>query len=351
MRIIIVTSSSNRSGGTRQAVYQARGLARRGHDVTLALPEDSSFWELPADPLWRPLPNDSRGWRQAMEALLFPAGERRAPAIVHAFHNRAVKRTALWGLAWKRRGVACVAHRGVLYRPCNPLPYLSPAMRAFIVNSRACARAISLYTPKRKLRLVPNAVPDERVTPHRPADEARRELGLAPGTLCFVYVGGDSGIKGADVLLRAYAAARLPASRLLMIGTTPERWRPLCAELDLGDAVTHLGSVEHVSDYLQLADAFVFPTNLDSAPNTLLEAIRMGLPVVATNVGGVPEIVDENGILVPPGDVPALASALRDMAGDETRRAAWSRRSLLLGQRYSIDARCDALEDIYRSLL
>ena len=47
MRVIIITSSSNRSGGTRQAVYQAQGLSERGHDVALCLPHDSTLWELP----------------------------------------------------------------------------------------------------------------------------------------------------------------------------------------------------------------------------------------------------------------------------------------------------------------
>ena len=55
MRVIIITSSSNRSGGTRQAVYQAQGLSERGHDVALCLPHDSMLWELPnaaSNPLW-----------------------------------------------------------------------------------------------------------------------------------------------------------------------------------------------------------------------------------------------------------------------------------------------------------
>lgn len=351
MRILIVTSSNNRSGGTRQAIYQARGLAERGHDVTLALPENSSFWELPHDPLWRPIPNSASGWRRAMEALLFSDNAAYAPAIVHAFHNKAVKRTALWGVFWKRRGVACVAHRGVLFRPANPLPYLSPAMRAFIVNSQACARAIGLYTPKHKIHFVPNAVPDERVTPAISPDVMRQRLDLTEeGTVCFVYVGNDSPVKGAEELLRAFAAASLPSARLILLGTNPERWSPLCAELGISGQVRQPGSVENVCDYLQLADAFVFPTNQDSAPNTLLEALRMGLPVVATNVGGVPEIAKGNGILTPPGDAAALAEAFRVMAAAPEQRAAWGRRSRELGERYSVTARCTALEGIYKSL-
>ncbi len=351
MRIVIVTSSTNRSGGTRQAIYQAQGLLERGHDVTLALPEDSTFWDLHPAPFWHPLPNDSTGWRKGMERLLFPHGRTRTHAIVHAFHNRAVKRVALWGLFWKRYGVVCVAHRGVLYRPGNPLPYLSPAMRAIIANSRACAGAIAFCTPAGKIRVVANAVPDERITPMIPPETMYRNLGLTPGQRCLVYVGNNSRIKGAEELMRAFAAADLPVGiHLIMLGVDPPRWQGLCAQLGLEGRILFPGKVENVGDYLQLAEAFVFPTNMDSAPNTLLEAVRMGLPVLATSVGGVPEIVDGNGLLVPPGDPAALATALREMTASTERRVQWSRRSRELGAIYTVEARCKALEAIYHSL-
>jgi glycosyltransferase involved in cell wall biosynthesis len=351
MRILIITSSTNRSGGTRQALYQARGLADRGHDVSLCLPDDSSFWEFQAEPFWRRLPKDTRMWRAAVETLL-PSNPDE-PVIVHAFHNKAVKRLAWWGLFWRRRNLACVAHRGVVFRPRNPLPYLSPAMKAFIVNSRACARAISLYAPRNKIRVVANAVPDDRVTPRTDPEALRRSLnrdGLDP---CFIYIGNDNPLKGTEVLLRAFAAARLPRAGLILIGTDPARWRKLTEELGLIDRTRHIGSVENVADYLQLADAFVFPSlpGQDSMPNTLLEAMRMGLPVVATNVGGVPEIVNGNGILAPHGNVAALGRALTDMAKAPEQRAIWGRVSRELGQQYSLGARCQALEAIYASLV
>ena len=346
MRIIIVTSSTNRSGGTRQALYQARGLSERGHQVSLCLPADSTFWELEPEPWWRRLPANRRDWRASIESL-FPQDE---PAVVHAFHNKAVKLTAWWGLFWGRRAV-CVAHRGVIFRPNNPLPYLSPAMRAFIVNSQACARAIGIYTPRRKIHCVSNAVPDSRIAPALPPEAVRQSLGFAAANPLFVYIGGNSPIKGADMLLKTFAAACLREAALVMIGTDPDRWNPLTVELGLAERVRHVGQVENVADYLQLADAFVFPTSMDSAPNTLLEAVRMGLPVIATNVGGVPEIARGNGILVPPGDSAALAEAMRAMASDPARRADWAAVSRELGAAYSVEARCAGLEAVYRSLL
>lgn len=347
MRVVIITASTNPSGGARQALYQADGLAERGHSVTLLLPRRSPFWRLyEPNPLWQPLPDDPSCWRSCVEALL-PHG----PAVLHAYHGPAVKRVAWWGLFWKHRGIACVAHRGVALRPGNPLPYLSPGLRAVFANSQACADTLSLHCPKSKIYVVRNGVPDARIRPTISADAMRTQLHLPPGELLFGYVGNDNPIKGTEILLRAFALARTSA-RLLVVGATPERWLPLCRELHITDRVCLPGHVENVSDYLQLCDVFVFPSRcMDSAPNTLLEAARMGLPVVAADVGGVSELIDGNGLLVPPGDPSILARALEEAAANPEQRAAWSEASRRLGQRYTVQARCEALERIYQSVL
>jgi len=351
LRILIITSSTNRSGGTRQALYQARGLAERGHAVSLCLPDESSFWEREPESFWHRLPQNKRLWRAELEKLMPENPDE--PVIVHAFHNKAVKLAAWWGLFWRQRNLACVAHRGVVFRPNNPLPYLSPAMKAFIVNSQACAKAISLYTPQRKIRVVANAVPDERVTPQTAPEALRQSLNLHDANPCFVYVGNDNPVKGTEVLLRAFAATPLPEARLILLGTNPAHWRDLTEKLGLAERIRHVGPIENVADYLQLGDVFVFPSlpDMDSAPNVLLEAMRMGLPVVATNVGGVPEIVCGNGILVPPDDAAALSQALTTIAENPAQRTVFGRISSELGQKYSVSARCQALESIYTELL
>lgn len=352
MRIIIVTSSTNRSGGTRQAIYQAEALARRGHEVTLCLPAQSSFWDLPGsreNPLWHPLPEDRSHWRKAVEALLPAHG----PAIVHAFHNKAVKRVAWWGLFWMKRGIACVAHRGVIFRPGNPLPYLSPGMRAVLANSKACARALRLHCPAFKLHVVQNGVPDERITPTMSPEQVRA---LFPLTAPFLFgcVANDTPVKGTERLINAFAAARQRGLRaeLLFVGPTRERFQPVAESLGVGADVHFAGKVENVADYLQICHGFVFPSvGMDSAPNTLIEALRMGLPVVANTVGGVPEIAENCGLLVRPGDDRALAEALYALADNTTLRERYAANSRERGQHYSMTARCEALEAIYDSEL
>lgn len=350
MRIITLTSSTTHSGGVRQAVYQTAGLRALGHDARLCLPADSELWrEAGIEDWWVRLPAAQDEWRAALETLIDGG-----PAVVHAFHNRAVKLAALWGLGWRRRGVACAAHRGIITRPGNPLPYWSPAMRRFVVNSRACARVLRWHCPAFKIRVLPNGVPDERVTPRRDAAEVRTEWKLDGTGPVLGNIGNDNPVKGTEVLLRAFAAAGGAArgAVLVLIGVSPGRWLPLARQLGVEERVRVPGHYGHVSDLLQVCDAFVFPTRgMDSAPNALLEAVRMGLPVIGTDVGGCPDIVDGNGLLVRAGRRDELARALETMCADVGRRAVWAARSRELAARYTVEARCRGLEAIYTDML
>ena len=350
MKIAVLTSSLGHSGGVRQAFYQTEELRTMGHEAILCLPHDSSLWkEWSPRPWWLRLPPEERQWRPALEAFL---GE--GPAILHAFHNRALKLAAWWGVRWRMRGTVCVAHRGIIIRPKNPLPYWSPGLRLFLVNSGACARSLSWYCPASKIRVVPNGIPRTRITPERPADEVRAKLGLHDTKLVLGYVGNDNPLKGTDILLKAFARAKGAAEHavLIMVGVTPEKWRGLAAELGVAGRVRIERYVAHISDILQLCDAFLFPSRgMDSAPNVLLEAVCMGLPVVSADVGGCRDIVDGNGMLVPAGNIDALAQAISTICADDAQRTCWAAHSRLVGERYSIENRCRTLEAIYRELL
>ncbi len=356
MRIIIVTSSENRSGGTRQALYQAQGLLERGHDVTLCLPARSSFWDLPVTEhgsFWHALPEKRKEWRVAIEALFAQSTE---PVVVHAFHNKAVKLIAWWGLFWRRRGIICVAHRGVIYRPGNPFPYLSPGMQAFLTNSKACSKALRWHCPPKKRLVIPNAVPDERVRVTRELDEVRAELHLTGQETVFGYVGNTAPIKGMQRLILAFAKlCNKPNTehlRLVLLGGPKNHWDSLLHALNIADRVSCVGFVEHVADYLQACTLFVFPSSgMDSAPNTVLEAMRMGLPIVGTRVGGMPDIVKHNGILVDHKNSDELMKAMEYAVTNPEMYSTWAEGSKHLSKQYSLDSRCKALEEIYCRLL
>ncbi len=158
--------------------------------------------------------------------------------------------------------------------------------------------------------------------------EARAEPPPLPGAPRLAIVGRLIPIKGHDVLLRAVARARerLPGLTLEIAGDgeLEAELRATATRLGLDDAVTFLGRVAPVDPVLERAEVVVVPSFGEGFGMVALEAMERGRPVIASDVGGLPEIVDEGrtGMLVPPGDVEALARAIAELADDPARAAA-----------------------------
>lgn len=357
MRILFITSSTNASGGSRQALYLAAGMRERGHDVSFFAAPSSMLRPLAPEMDWRDLPAKRGEWRAALEnALMEHRGAERGgagPAIVHAFHNKAVKSLAWSGTLWRLAGrpVACVAHRGVIFRPNNFLPYLLPGIRLFAVNSRACLNTLPLLWRKDAGKVVYNGVPRSKVTPGRAPEEVRAELGIAPGADVIGYVGNNAPVKGVEYLIRAFARMRTEGQVLCLVGVIKELWTALCGELGILDSVRFVGRTERVADYGQIFTLFVLPSLSESSPNTLLEAMCMGLPAVCSNVGGVPECISDERYLVPPRDDAALAAAITAALADREALAETGRRNLAFSGQFSLEKKLDIMEGLYADLL
>jgi glycosyltransferase involved in cell wall biosynthesis len=352
MNIALFTSSTNTSGGSRQALYLARGLAERGHRLVFFVPAGAALPGLAPDFPFSVLPADRRAWRRSVDAAL-PAD---APSVLHAFHNAAVKAVAVWGL-FRKKPFVTLAHRGVVFRPKNPLPYWSPGIDRFTVNSPACARVLrSIGVRRSRIACVPNGIPDERLRIPRDSAELRAFLGIPPDAFVFLSIGGEAAYKGADVLLRAFASA-FPddgpeAPFLVLLGLESLPRGGVAGE----GRIRRAGYAEDVGSFLAAADAYVQPSRSESMPNTLLEALRFGLPCVGTAVGAIPDILnpaggDSCGLLARPGSVSGLAVALRRLHGDAGLRAAAARAARKRGDRFGMDGRLDIVEALYRDLL
>ena len=174
---------------------------------------------------------------------------------------------------------------------------------------------------ERRITVQHNAVPPFPPVSPECVARLREALGIPAEALVLLSVGRFSPEKAHAGLLRAVAAlmrrAGAPAFRLLMVGDGPERERlhALCRELEVTDRVVFAGTTADVSVYYSLADVFVLPSRSEGSPNALLEAMASGTPVVATAVGGVPEVVrsGDNGLLVPANDVHALAGGIAEL--------------------------------------
>jgi len=348
LKIIFITSSSTKSGGSRQAYYLARGLADRGHEVEFFVPYDSGLPDLDPGLAWSVLPEKRSAWRNAMARALPKTG----PCIIQAFHNKAVKKLAWWGLFWRKKGIVTLGYRGVVFKPGNPLPYWSPGLDGFVVNSKACARTLQrLGVGSKRLHVIYSGIPAGRVQPQTPADKIREDLGIGPGEIVLGTVTGAKDHKGVHVLLEAFAKAGQQNARLVVVGVRPKKWSDQHRDLGLEGRVVYVPHTECVADYLRVFDVFVLPSLSESLPNTLLEALSMRLPVAASAVGGVPEVVRGNGLLFKPGDVDDMARALATMCSDGNKRKQWAQASLNLACEFSLENKIQKTEALYLGLL
>jgi glycosyltransferase involved in cell wall biosynthesis len=182
----------------------------------------------------------------------------------------------------------------------------------------------------------------------------RAELGVVPDEFLVMTVANLRPEKGYEVLLeaaRTMADDGLPI-RVAAVGRGPldATLRARHVELALGDRFQFLGQRHDVLELLAGADAFVLPSLHEGLPVTLMEATSLGLPIVATAVGGVPQIFthEVNALLVPPGDPRALADAMGRLAGDLALRERLGTEAKRRSAMFDIAAASRTVGDVYR---
>jgi glycosyltransferase involved in cell wall biosynthesis len=220
---------------------------------------------------------------------------------------------------------------------------------AVVANSRAAADRLLLeHVPRRKVAVIPNGLDGARFLARRPRARLRT----------IVMVANLRAEKGHDVLIEAAVEVlrRHPDARFELVGDGPMRdtLGALAAARGVADAVTFAGHCDDVAARLAAADLFVLPSRSEAFPNAVLEAMAAGLPIVASGVGGILELIDDGrtGVLVPPGEADALADglcrviadpALAARLGDAGRAEAHAR--------YSFDRMVGTFERLYLTQL
>ena len=217
--------------------------------------------------------------------------------------------------------------------------------------SRALQQAIESYGITAQFRVIPNVV-DPSVFFPRPGPRPGRAL----KRLLFVGALEPSHVKGVPYLLRALAqlCQHRDDWRLDVVGDGPARteYERLAGELQLGEYITFHGlkSKQEVAEFMRRADLFVLPSLWENLPCVLIEAIASGLPIVASRIGGIPELVDqETGMLVPAKDVTKLSFAIAEMLTAVARiDPRWIAQK---AGKYSPEAVGREIDSIYRQVL
>lgn len=356
MRIALVLGTS--SGGVGGHVRSvAAGLAARGHRVAVLGPEGTGerFGFAAAGARFAPV--DIGAEPRPLHDLAAVArigGMLRGAEVVHAHGVRA---GALCALSGARPLVVTVHNAPPRAGGARALAYpaleRAVALRADAVLgvSRDLVRRMAALGARGTGLAVVAAPP--LPAPRRPRAQVRAELGAAPDRPLLLTVARLAGQKGLDVLLEAAGelGAREPAPLFAVAGGGPLRG-PLQERIDAaGLPVRLLGHRSDVAELLAAADAFVLPSRWEGPSLVVMEALRAGLPVVASRVGGIADLYEESALLVPPGDAAELARAVRrvlDEPGlaERLSAAAPAAAAALPGESDAVDQ----LERVYRSV-
>ena len=381
VRVLRVIARLNVGGPALHVTYLARGLAERGYETTLVAgdvargEESMAFVAERAGVEVVALPGLSRelapvrdavaAWRLARiiravrpdvvhthtakagavgRAAALLAGRR--PVVVHTFHGHVLR-----GYFGRVGTLVFRAIETALARFSDRLVAVSPEVRDELVGL-GVAPASKFTVIRLGIELEPRVSFDGDVA------EVRRRLGIPEATFVVGWFGRMTAVKRTEDLLEVLAGVRERGvdALLLLVGDGDEREQleQRAHELGLARACLFLGYQEDVAPWYAVCDAVVLTSASEGTPVTIIEALAAGRPVVATDVGGVPDVVDEGetGFLVAPGDTSAFVERLEALALDPGRREAMGRegRDRVL-RRYAVGRLVDDVDALYRELL
>ncbi len=320
MKVLHILHSHHLGGAERHALTLMTGLRARG--VAVAYAGQAGSWlsrAVQAEGIeWHPLP--MRGFYDLRSMWRLGRLLRRSGAdLVHGHLTRGAHYAAIGGRLAGRPAVATAhsTNAGKHFGGLDHIIAVSDAVRDFLQGRGYAAGRITR---------IHNGVPDQ--PPPDPAARAalRAALAIPPQRVAVAGVARFIRDKGQDIALRALARLGEPAVHLYLIGDAGTPWgremQGLAAELGLGERVHFLGQRDDVAAVLGAMDAVVMPSRREAISLSLLEACSLGLPVVASRVGGIPEVIEDgrSGLLVPAEDDIALAAALGRLAADPALR-------------------------------
>jgi glycosyltransferase involved in cell wall biosynthesis len=360
-RILFVIGCLRVGGGERDLVEYVRHAATRTRwrPIVACLERTGEFLsqllELGYDPIEFPLHGDLERPNTAYQALrMARLVQREHVAIVHGYD--------FWS------NVMAVAAARLTGRPVvvnqldegNHLTRLQRHGQAVarrlasrvVTNAHAVAQGIvAAGTPTEKVRILPQGVDLERFDRRAAADPG---LPPWPGPTVAVVANMNSHAKGHHDLLTA--ARAVPQARFALCGDGAHRmaFEQRARAEGLQDRTLFLGKRPDVPAILARVDALVHPSHAEGLPNAILEAMAASRPVVATRVGGIPDVVGhgQTGFLVPRQDPPALATALRELLGDRERATAMGRAGRRrIEEGYALEHALERHDALYEELL
>ena len=353
LKILQISSASSFGGGERYVVDLTKSLIARGHDLYLAVRPQSPLprhLQLPPEKILT-LPLRNALDVQSAHELDRYVG-RRGIEVLHAHMARDYSLAAY--ATRRNRETKFVATRHVLFQLNRLHRHTLARATRVIAVSAAVGRELrsQRILSDKQIVVIPNGVDVDRFNRALAGFDRFQYLhsvGLPPDCLLVGSIGELRTLKRHDDFIRA--AAKIPDAHFVLagIGETRKQLEELVVELRLQDRFHFLGWVDEVEKLLCSLDVFVSSSETESFGLVIAEAMAAGTVVVATETEGAKEVIEDGktGILVPIGDVNAIAAAVTAVLGDYNRRDMGARAREAANARFSLKRMVDEIEKIY----
>ncbi|HHQ14667.1 MAG TPA: glycosyltransferase family 1 protein, partial [Chromatiales bacterium] len=313
MHVVHVNLAAGFRGGERQTQLLVQGLAEQGLTQTLVGRQGGELVDR-----CRNIPG--LHVVAVRNNIVSAARALSGAALVHVHEGRAIQ--AAW-LAHRLGKVPYLVTRRVQKGPrrtlANRIMYRTAAVRVAV--SHAIGESLQLLDPRLDFRVVPDSTSALFADPAQ-ARRIRSQYGdgVLIGTVAALVDSHKGQLQVIEIARRF--AQPLPEVRFLLIGGGPDEAMLKAAAAGLPNVV-FTGHVDNVGDYLAALDLFFYPSRHEGLGSILLDAMEFGLPIVATAVGGIPEIIEDgrNGFLCAVDDIGAQSEALGRLIHDTDRRA------------------------------
>lgn len=328
MNILLITQEDFLAGSTFSVSYLARALAARGNSVYVAARENSVLHELVAqhsEITFLPIVIRSRFDRKAIQLLKLWA-EMYSLDVINAQSSKDRYITIFARMFHGVRARLFHTRRqypmsvgGVVQRRL----YVMGTDKIIVISHELKRIFIKKGFPANHLHVIHNGIPASRYEQWSETEVAslRKQFGINPGD---IVIGSVARLKRQEQILKALAILNRPEIKVLFVGITEGHFDSLCKELNLKNQVMYSGAVKAdvVLNYYRLLTVNVLASTIDGFGLVLLEAMAMGVPVVATRFGGIVDVVrhNENGLLFNDEDTETLAQQLGLLADNEALR-------------------------------
>ena len=361
MRVLHIDTEFGWRGGQQQVAYLVAGMQRQGHGAAVVCQPDSDLEMYCREKAWACYPVRTHGELDVVAGYRLARLCRKEKFDILHLHAAHALALGVWAKLFGASGKMVASRRVDFHIKKNWLsrfkydnPYLD---RIICISDQIRKVLLTDGIPAEKLRTIHSGVDVHRFDGIFPPDDFRDQLGIPADHILVGTMAAMADHKDYPNLLRAadIVCRRTANITFCAVGSGPEEAKihNLAEALGLGDRFIFTGFRKDVGNFIKSYDIFVHASYLEGLGTSILDAQSVGLPIITTRTGGIPEIIDhgKTGILVPPRDPRSLADAICELSGDASRREALGKAGRCSVEAFSIEKTVERNINMYKELL